>query len=79
MRPILHQFRIFGIKNGLMYDHNQETFIKIRGERYKSYLEKFIPPVNFSKQYRSNGFYNIKIDDYLVDIEKFRDEAIKNH
>jgi predicted dehydrogenase len=54
MRPSLHQFRIYGTKNGLILDHDQETLIKLRGSRHKSYAEKFIPPVNFAKQYLGN-------------------------
>ena len=44
MRPSLHQFRVFGPKNGLVLDQEQETLIKLRGGRFKSYGEKFIPP-----------------------------------
>ena len=38
MRPLLHQFRVYGSKNGLILDHDQETLIRLRGTRYKSYL-----------------------------------------
>jgi predicted dehydrogenase len=51
MRPSLHQFRIFGPKNGLALDVHQETLIKLRGARYKSYAERFLPPVGFAAQY----------------------------
>jgi predicted dehydrogenase len=54
MRPSLHTFRIYGSKNGLMLDHDQETLIKLRGTRYASYAEKFIPPVDLAKQYLGN-------------------------
>ena len=53
MRPSLHQFRIYGQKNGLILDQDQETLIRLRGTHYKSYAEKFVPPVNFAKQYLS--------------------------
>ena len=33
MRPALHQFRIYGDKNGLVLDHDQETLIRLRGKR----------------------------------------------
>ena len=39
MRPSLHQFRVYGPKNGLMLDHDQETLIKLRGARFVSYAE----------------------------------------
>jgi predicted dehydrogenase len=54
MRPSLHQFRLYGPKNGLILDHDDETLIKLRGPRYKSYLQKFIPPVTVSGQYLGN-------------------------
>ena len=59
MRPSLHQFRIYGSKNGLVLDHDQETLIKLRGARFTSYAEKFIPPVAFAKQYLGNLWTNI--------------------
>jgi predicted dehydrogenase len=60
MRPSLHQFRIYGAKNGLILDQDQETLIRLRGERYKSYVEKFVPPVTFAKQYFSNLATNVR-------------------
>ncbi len=60
MRPSLHQFRIYGTKNGLVLDHDQETLIKLRGTRYTSYAEKFIPPAVFAEQYLGNMFTNIR-------------------
>ena len=60
LRPCLHQFRIYGPKNGLILDHNHETVIKLRGDRYQSYAEKFIPPVNFASQYIGNLAGNVR-------------------
>lgn len=60
MRPSLHMFRIYGKKNGLILDHDQETLIKLRGARFKSYGEKFVPPVIFAKQYLGNLRTNLK-------------------
>ena len=54
MRPALHQFRLYGPKNGLMLDLHQETLIKLRVVRYKSYVEKFVPPVTMAAQYCGN-------------------------
>src|SRR2546422_10355550 len=54
MRPSIHQFRVYGPKNGLLLDQDQETLIKLRGGRFKSYVEKFIPPVIFASQYLEN-------------------------
>jgi predicted dehydrogenase len=60
MRPSLHQFRIYGSRNGLVLDHDQETLIKLRGARYKSYVEKFAPPAILAKQYLGNLGTNLK-------------------
>jgi predicted dehydrogenase len=59
MRPSLHMFRIYGSKNGLVLDHDQETLIKLRGSRLKSYVEKFVPPVTMAKQYLGNLRINL--------------------
>lgn len=50
MRPSLHEFRVYGPKNGLILDQDQETLIRLRGIRYKSYAEKFVPPVTIAGQ-----------------------------
>jgi predicted dehydrogenase len=60
MRPSIHQFRIFGNRNGLVLDHDQQTLIKLRGGRFKSYLETFVPPVIFAKQHIGNLIRNVK-------------------
>jgi predicted dehydrogenase len=60
MRPALHQFRLYGPKNGLILDHDQETLIKLRGGRFKSYAEKFVPPVLLAKQYVGNLGTNLR-------------------
>jgi predicted dehydrogenase len=60
MRPSIHQFRIYGPKNGLVLDHDQQTLITLRGGRFKSYGEKFIPPVIFAKQHLGNLIRNVR-------------------
>jgi predicted dehydrogenase len=60
MRPSLHEFRIFGPRNGLIVDQDQETLIKLRGTRFKSYAEKFVPPVVSAKQMFGNLTTNLK-------------------
>jgi len=54
MRPAIHQLRVYGTKNGLILDQDHETLTALRGERYKSYAEKFIPPMILARQYFSN-------------------------
>ena len=44
MRPSLHEFRIYGTSNGLIVDQDHETLIRLRGKRFKSYADKFVPP-----------------------------------
>jgi predicted dehydrogenase len=61
MRPVLHQFRTYGFQNALIVDHDQQTCIKVSGEKYKSYLEKFISPALFAKEYASNCVRNINL------------------
>jgi predicted dehydrogenase len=60
MRPGLHAFRIYGPQNGLVLDQDQETLIKLRGGRYKSYAEKFIPPVLMAAQNLQNVATNFR-------------------
>lgn len=60
MRPTLRHFRVYGPHNALIMDHDQQTLIRVKGSRFKSYLEKFIPPWNYARQYGSNSILNIK-------------------
>lgn len=60
MRPGFHGFRMYGPKNGLILDQDQETLIKLRGARYKSYAEKFVPPILIAGQYLRNVTANVK-------------------
>jgi predicted dehydrogenase len=54
MRPTLHEFRIYGSRNGLVLNQDQETLIKVRGARYKSFAENFIAPMGLASQYAGN-------------------------
>ncbi len=60
MRPALHQFRLYGPKNGLILDQDTETLIKLRGAMFKSYAEKFVPPVTLAGQYCGNLKTNVR-------------------
>ena len=60
MRPSLHHFRLYGSKNGLMLDHDQESLIKLRGARFKSYGERFAPQMVFARQHLANAATNMK-------------------
>jgi predicted dehydrogenase len=59
MRPSLHQFRVYGSKNGLILDQDQETLIRLRGAKLKSYAEPFFAPMIFAKQYMAGAFRNM--------------------
>ena len=60
MRPSLHQFCIYGPKNSLILDQDKETLIKLRGVSFKSYAEKFIPPLFMARQYIGNLASNLR-------------------
>jgi hypothetical protein len=53
--------RVFGTRNGLVLDQDQETLIKLRGNRLKSYAEKFVPPWMTAKQYVDNSVRNVRL------------------
>lgn len=61
MSPTLHQLRIYGPKNGLVVDDDQQTVIKLRGARMKSYLEQFLPPLTLARQYLSCSLDNMRL------------------
>lgn len=60
MRPGLHGFRMYGPKNGLVLDQDQETLIRLRGAHYKSYVEKFVPPITLAEQNIRNVMVNLR-------------------
>jgi predicted dehydrogenase len=49
--PMIRQFRIYGLKNSLILDDMHQTLVKVVKTDYKSFLNNFIPPVMYSKQY----------------------------
>jgi predicted dehydrogenase len=61
MRPLVQQFRVYGSKNGLLLDEQQQTLIELRGTAFKSYLERFLPPVIFARQYLANAARNVRL------------------
>jgi len=60
MRPLLHQFAIYGTRNGLVLDQDRETLIKLRGSKFKSYAEHFVSPIMVAGQYLQNFSTNMK-------------------
>jgi len=61
MRPAIHQLRIYGPKNGLILDQDHEILIKLRGQKFKSYADHFLPPVLFAKQNVRNLATNFRL------------------
>lgn len=61
MRPALHQLRVYGPKNGVIVDQDQETVLRLPGKRGKSYVEKFVPSIQLSGQYLENLMTNVGI------------------
>jgi predicted dehydrogenase len=61
MKPSMQEFRIYGSKNGLILDQNHEILIKLPGKNFKSYAEKFVPPVLFARQHLKNLITNVKL------------------
>jgi predicted dehydrogenase len=59
-RPLVQQFRLFGSRNGLLLDEQQQTVIRMRGTPLKSYAEPFIGPVGLAQQYLANVGGNVR-------------------
>ncbi len=61
MKPSIHEFRLFGPRNGLILDHDHDILIRLRGAKYKSFADKFIPPVQFGWQNLNAGWQNARL------------------
>jgi predicted dehydrogenase len=61
MRPSLHEFRIYGPKNGLVLDQDHEIVLRLRGAKFKSYADYFIPPVLFAEQHLRGMLRNARL------------------
>lgn len=61
MRPVVNEFRLYGPKNGVVLDHNHEVVLRLRGAKFKSYADNFIPPVLFARQYLGNLLGNVRL------------------
>jgi predicted dehydrogenase len=60
IKPVPHQFRLYGPQNSLIVDDEHQILIKIENKEYKSYLRYFIPPFEYAKQYVENFCRNFK-------------------
>jgi predicted dehydrogenase len=61
MRPALHQFCIYGPRNALVIDEDHQTLIRVQGKRFKSYVEKFVPPMISAKECVGNLLHNTRL------------------
>jgi len=76
IRPVPHQFRLYGPKNSLIVDDEHQTVIKVDNKGYKSYLRYFVPPLEYAKQYVGNFVRNFK-KFILKDFHLPNDAALK--
>ena len=60
MRPSLHQFSIYGHRNGITIDEDKRTLVRLTGTSLKSYAEHFVPPIRLASQYVGNSFRNLR-------------------
>jgi predicted dehydrogenase len=61
MRPVQHEFRVYGVTNGIVLDQTRETVIKLRGSKLKSYADHFVSPVLSSQQSLSQVLKNLRL------------------
>jgi len=61
MKPSIHEFRIYGSANGLLLDQDHDILLRLRGRKYKSYADKFIPPVEFAFQHLKSATRNMRL------------------
>jgi predicted dehydrogenase len=60
INPKIQQFRLYGPKGSLMIDDIHQMLIKTSPSKYKYYLNHFIPPAIYAKEYLRNSFHNIR-------------------
>ncbi len=61
MKPCIHQLRVYGSQNGMILDEDHDILLRLRGNKYKSFADKFIPPAQFAKQHLDNLFTNVRL------------------
>jgi predicted dehydrogenase len=59
MKPYLQEFRLYGPKNSIILDQGHEVVLCLRGNKFKSYADYFIPPILFAKQQLGNLRTNV--------------------
>ena len=61
MKPSIHELRVYGSKNGLALDQDHDILLKLSGDNYRSYVDKFVPPALFAKQHLDNLIVNVRL------------------
>ena len=61
MKPAIHELRVYGTRNGMILDGDHDILLKLRGAKYKSFADKFVPPLQFAKQHLRNLTQNLKL------------------
>jgi len=75
MKPSLIELRIYGPRNGLLFNQSHHSVIRLPGGIYKSYLEKILPLRGFARQYRQNLLSNAKL---FIKRDFYMQEGLKN-
>jgi predicted dehydrogenase len=60
MRPSLIEMRIYGPKNGLVFNQDHHSVIQLPGRIHKSYAAKILPLNDLARQYRRNLAANVR-------------------
>jgi predicted dehydrogenase len=58
INPPAKYFTVYGPKNYISIDHDHQTLI-FGSKNYKYYLNHFIPPINYAKQFLYNSISNV--------------------
>ncbi|MDT8366715.1 MAG: Gfo/Idh/MocA family oxidoreductase [bacterium] len=58
MKPTMRHMRIYGTRNAITVDDDSQMVVLVRGGRYKSFLEQFLPPFYYSGQYMKSFIFN---------------------
>jgi predicted dehydrogenase len=61
MKPVLQEFKVYGPKNGLLLDEGQQILRRLRGQKFKSYADRFLPQVILAGQGISNAARNARL------------------
>ena len=60
MKPVLHEFRLYGPKNSLVVDDDYQVLLKMPAKTYRSYLAYFVGPTAVAGRYLRNAGTNVK-------------------